>query len=584
MEKTRKLLKENIYHSISSHNLTDKIQITDINLEIPDLNHGDYSTNIALRKAKINGKRSLKLAEEIRDCLKEDSEISLLVERIEVLAPGFINFYLNKKILYSYLDYIVHNTKHLVGEKTYKRYVIEFAHPNTHKIFHIGHLRNISLGESVSRLLEACGNEVVRVNYQGDVGLHIAKCLWALQKRLDVKNEKISDLEKLEISERIKILGEVYAIGSKEYENNIASKKEIQEINKKIYQGNKTILELWNITRNWSLNYFSEIYNLVGTKFDRLYFESEVQGEGLEIALKSLKMGILEKSEGAVIFKGEKYNLDNRVFINSFGLPTYEAKDLGLAKLEFSEHGKIEKCIHVVGPEQRSYFKVIFKVLELLDSYKYHNKQFHLEYAHVVLKNGKMSSREGKVVAGRCLLEEGISKALKLIKDDNFSEIDKRRIAQKVGVGAVKYEMLKYSPSTQIKFDFNEYVSLDGNSGPYLQYTYARINSLLFKGEMKNLELDFVDLDLKPIEEEVLRFLFRFPVIVLNAGKSFAPNLLCNYLFELSQKFNSLYNDVTIIKEKDKKLRQFRLFLSKAVGETIKEGLYLLGIEIAERM
>src|SRR3989338_242801 len=247
-------------------------------------------------------------------------------------------------------------------------------------------------------MLEFSGATVVRANYQGDIGLHIAKCLWGI-KKLGLKT--IPSLDK-----KIKFLGKAYTTGSKAYEEGENAKNEIIEINKKLYEKEPKTTKLWEETRKWSLDYFDKIYKRVYTKFDRLYFESEVAEPGIKISKDALKRGFLKRSEGAVIFDGEPYGLDKRVFINNLGFPTYEAKELGLAQLEFSEFGNINKAIHVVGPEQSSFFKVTFKVEELLNQRKFKDKQVHLAYGWVRLKEGKMSSRLGNVVEGEFLLDE----------------------------------------------------------------------------------------------------------------------------------------------------------------------------------
>jgi len=292
----------------------------------------------------------------------------------------------------------------------------------------------------------------------------------------------------------------------------------------------------------------------------------------VEIANKALEKGILKKSKGAVVFDGSKYGLDTRVFINSQGLPTYEAKELSLAPKEFSEFGNIDKCIHVVGPEQKSFFEVTFKVEELLDSKKFKGKQHHRVYEFVDLKDGKMSSRKGQVLTGWWLLDEAKERIKK-----SFKVSDK--LAEQIGVGAIKYGFLKVSPMSRISFDMEESVSLEGNSGPYLQYTYARALSVLKKTKILKLQgqtLKWVKLYQK--EDELLRILSRFDEVVVQAVEDLAPNLVANFLFDVAQKFNGFYNQHKI--GDDKK----RLWLTKSTAEILKQGLGLLGIEAPEKM
>jgi arginyl-tRNA synthetase len=279
----------------------------------------------------------------------------------------------------------------------------------------------------------------------------------------------------------------------------------------------------------------------------------------------------LKKSEGAIIFDGTKYGLDKRVFINKFGFPTYEAKELKLAELEFSEFGKIDKLIHVVGPEQKSFFKVTFKVEELLDAKKYKDKQYHMVYGWVRLKRGKMSSRLGNVIRGEWLLDEAKKRINKA-----YPEVS-NEVAEMVAVGAVKYSFLKVSPPSEIAFDFDESISLEGNSGPYLQYTYARAQSVIGKAK-KQKSKKAKNSKLESEELAVLRVLYRFPEVVAEAGEKMAPNFMCGFLYELAQRYNTFYNKHRVIGN------DFRVELTAAVAQILKNGLCLLGIKAPEKM
>mgnify|MGYP003965609565 CR=1 FL=1 len=551
-----------------------------------DMTHGDFACNVAMviwshlqgepqAQHHLGGVSSeprspRELAEKVVERLHEQMS-KKLVKKIEVAGPGFINISIQEDALIKEAERVLEGkfkSKTKWGEKV----MVEYAHPNTHKQFHIGHLRNISLGESITRLLEAVGIKVIRVNYQGDVGLHIAKALWGI---LSISKE-FNLVKSKSILERIEFLGKAYAKGATAYEKHEKVKIEIIKINQEIYEGKGEgeVIEIYQETRNWSLEYFELIYKRVGTKYDKLYFESEC-GEGLKIAKKALERGILKKSEGAVVFDGSQYGLDTRVFINSIGLATYEAKELGLAPQEFSDFGEIDKCIHVVGPEQRSFFEVTFKVEELLDPKMFKDKQYHRVYELVDLKGGKMSSRTGRVVTGWWLLDEAVKKVQASYKVDE-------KTAEMIGVGAVKYSFLKVGPGVKINFDMEEAVSLQGNSGPYLQYTYARTQSVLLKSDSKfqvpNLE------NLKEEEKVVLRSLYRFEEVVIEAAEELAPNLVANYLYDLAQKYNSFYNKCSILKAESEEQKNFRLWLTKVTGEILKRGLGMLGIEAPEKM
>ncbi len=564
------MIKDEILKNILS--ALKKINVKDIapTLEKPaNSNFGDYSTSVALKLTKDLKKNPLLIAEEIVKNLPKNNSI----KKVEILKPGFINFWISKDLLINQLINM------LVNGFTYPEYhlginkkvMVEFAHPNTHKLFHIGHLRNISTGEAVVRMLEAVGNKVIRSNYEGDVGLHIAKCLYGIiNSKTDIK--KIKSLQ-----EKIEFIGKMYSAGTKAYEDNKTAKQEIININKMIYGRDPEIMPLWIETRQWSLDYFDKNYKRFYSYFDRLYFESEFYERGVEIVKEALKKGILEKSQGAIIFNGKKYGLDTRVFINSLGFPTYEGKEPALAEKEFTDFGKLDKVIHVVTPEQTSFFKVTFKVEELIDEKKYKNKQHHLIYEWVKLKAGKMSSREGNIIEANWLIDEVKKKILKKFKCDKDT-------AETLAVASAKYSFLKNGTQTIIHFDIDESIAVDGNSAPYLIYTYVRCQSVLKKASNYLLhDRDIDNTTLNRDELNVLRIIYQFPEVVQQAAIQLSPNLIANYLYELAQKYNYFYQKNKIL-ESEEKTKQLRLMLTKIAGKVIKEGLYLLGIKTVEKM
>lgn len=583
----------------------------DLALEHPaQVNHGDYSTNAALmlwgKRNKSewtseNLKNPMDLAEKIAECYKK--KIPSYLNNIEVAPPGFINFWLSKEYLLEQLK-MVHDLREKFGGNSIfagKKIMVEYAHPNPLKAFHVGHLRTLFTGESIVRMLEAAGCNVTRANYQGDVGMHIAKAIYALLNISPFKDE----IEEIKgIKKRVDFLGKAYTAGNSAFEENEDAKSIIKDLNYLVYasaqkfQADKgvdpsstdylqfvhgrseevgKVFELWRQTRQWSLDYFETIYKRAYSHFDRYYFESECL-RGVDLAKEAVKRGVLEDSEGAIIFNGKKYELDNRVFVNSLGLPTYEAKELALAEKELSEFGQLDKVVHVVGPEQVSFFKVTFKVEELLNSDKYKGKQYHLIYGWVRLKKGKMSSRTGNVILGEWLLDE-VKKRLK----ERYQMGE--RIAEKVAIGAVKYSFLRTGLLQEIAFDVEESISLEGNSGPYLQYTFARTQSVLEKA--KNSKSEFRSLkrvvNFAPEELSLLRILYRFPEVVEETVSGYSPNLVCTYLFDLAQRFNLFYQKHPILKAEGGR-QEFRLLLTQAVGQVIKNGLYLLGIAAPEKM
>jgi len=420
-------------------------------------------------------------------------------------------------------------------------------------------------------MLAAAGNKVIRTNYQGDVGLHIAKCLWGVKARIKKDGEAL--FEKLTLQEKIQLLGKGYSEGQTAYDADEKAKAEIIEINKQIYIQDPQIKELWIATREWSVAYFEEMYKRLYSHFDRCYFESEVHEQGLKTAKELLEKGILEKSQGAVVFNGEKYGMDTRVFINSLGFPTYEGKELGLAPKEFSDFGTLDKAIHVVTPEQTSFFKITFKVEELWDKEKYGNKQYHLAYEWVKLKDGKMSSRTGNVIEASWLLDEIKKKILERFKNAGD-------IVETLAVAAVKYSFLKNATNSIISFDIDESVSLDGNSAPYLLYTYVRTKSILSKETENSGQYPK---EITPDEKQILRLIYQYTDKVYKAASTLSPNILAGYLYELCREYNVFYQKNPILKA-DPDQKYIRITITKAVSNIIKHGLDLLGIKTVQKM
>ena len=565
------MIKDNILKNLQAVLEKMGAKNPDIDLDYPvNPDFGDYSTSVSLKLTKVLKRNPFEIAQEIIKNLPKDSDI----KKVEIIKPGFINFWISDDYLVTSISDLLKNEKFTFPEYHLgknKKIMVEFAHPNTHKLFHIGHLRNISTGEAMVRILEAVGNKIIRTNYEGDVGLHIAKCLYG------VKNSK-TDIKKLKtLQEKIEFIGKMYTSGTKAYEDNENAKQEIIKLNQMIYEHDPEIMPLWTETRQWSLDYFAENYKRFYSRFDRLYFESELPKRAVEIAGEILKKGIMEKSQGAIIFNGKKYGLDIRVFINSLGFPTYEGKELALAEKEFSDFGELDKAIHVVTPEQTSFFKVTFKVEELIDEKKYKNKQHHLIYEWVKLKAGKMSSREGNIIEANWLIDEIKDKILKKFKCD-------KEIAEILSVASAKYSFLKNGTQSIIHFDIDESIAVDGNSAPYLIYTYVRCQSVLKKADHNPSTRQPVDsLTINNDELNVLRIINQFPEIVRQAAIQLSPNLIANYLYDLAQKYNYFYQKNKIL-ESEEKTKQFRLMLTQAVGKVIKEGLYLLGIKTVERM
>jgi len=496
-----------------------------------------------------------------------------LIEKAEVKG-GYVNFFLNwNKISENILKDIL-TEKEKYGKSAAgkgKNVLVEFAHPNTHKGLHIGHFRNICLGESLCRILEAAGHKIFRVNYQGDVGPHIAKALWAF---INVYGCKVP-----EEKERTKAewLGELYAETEKKMEDEkVAS--EVAEINKKLYGGDKVIMKLWEMTRKWSLVYFGEIYKELGTKFDKLYFESEVGKRGMKIAQEILKKGIAKESQGAIIVDLEKHGLGIFVLVSQDKTPLYPAKDLELAELQFKDF-KPDQRIHVVSTEQNLYFKQLFKTLELIGS-PAANKSYHLSYELVTLKEGKMASRLGNVVLYRQLRDKVVEKVLEEMKDREMK--DKEEIAMSIGLGAMKYGMLKVGPEKVIFFDWEEATKLEGNTGPYLQYAHTRCKGILEKAGKWKPNFNFEQLAGE--EKNLVKSLVKFSEVVEQAAKDLKPHYICNYIYELATVFDRFYEFCPVLKAETDEQKNFRLTLVQATKIVLKNALNLIGMEALEKM
>ena len=562
----------------------------DIQLTIPQLQFGDFSTNIALILAKKEKRNPMELAEKIKANMKADDNI----ESVQVLKPGFINIWLSKKTLLQKFITIAINDEQW-GKSTIlkdKKIMVEYTDPNFFKEFHVGHLYSNIVGESIARLFEVSGAIVKRANYQGDVGMHVAKYIWGMIQKMKDESLTFEKINHFKLADKAKFMGQAYTLGTQAFEKSEELKKEIGEINKRIYTLDPEVLKFYDISRKWTLAYYETVYERLGTKFDYYYFEREAGKIGLELVKEYLKKGIFETSDGAVIFHGENYGLHTRVFINSAGFPTYEAKDLGLALTKYEDF-PYDSSLIVVGSEVKEYFTVVLKALEKINP-ELRKKTSHIFHGMVRLPEGKMSSRLGNVITGTWLLDESAKKAKEKIQEvkkvGNNEEsskvvLDKQdETAEIVGLAAIKYALLKNNVGGNIKFDFDESVSFEGNSGPYLQYTYVRCQSVLEKINI----LDFTSLmkTVSPLNEDessLLRLCYQFPEIVSKSAVSKCPNYVATYLFDLAQTFNFFYQKNPILKaEEDKK--KLRLLLTRITSQIIKEGLYLLGIKTVQKM
>ncbi|HUC88766.1 MAG TPA: arginine--tRNA ligase [Candidatus Paceibacterota bacterium] len=564
------------------------IDAKDIVLEHPaDTTHGDYSTNVAMVYAKQLKINPRELAEKLVELLPKQGFGE--IEKVEVAGAGFINFYLSH-------DFFRDSIKEILKQKenwgknnllSGKKIMVEYTDPNPFKPFHIGHLMTNAIGESVARIVEFSGAKTVRANYQGDVGPHVAKAIYGIMN--DPLRLEHLPLGKGEagrgVSADAKWIGECYSKGSNLYDTDEVIKKEIDEINKEIYdRSDEEINKIYDWGRGVTLEAFEEIYKLLGTKFDCYFFESEMAKIGEKIVRANMP-NVFEKSDGAIIFKAEKYDpkLHTRVFINSQGLPTYETKEIGLTLSKFRKKYPFSKTLDLsivtTAIEQAEYMKVVQKAISIIYP-DLESKMLHITHGMMRFASGKMSSRKGNVVTGESLIQDSMDVVREKLTGRDISEKDEENIAKIVGVSALKYSILKSSLGSDIVYDFDKSISFEGDSGPYLQYTAVRAKSILNKAKGSNF------IKTGKIPEQITnleRLLYQFPEVVKSSYNSLEPHYIATYLTELASAFNTFYGN-TIILDKNNKYIAYHLELVKSFYQTMKNGLWLLGIETPEKM
>lgn len=566
------VLENNMQEEIKNYILKDleKLQYpaVDFVVELPkDISNGDFSTNIAMALSKQVGKNPKEIAQSLADTWNSQSNPSF--SKIEVAGPGFINFYLSKEYIEAEIQKPISK---LQTEHTGKKIITEFTDPNPFKQFHIGHLMSNTIGESVSRLYELAGADVTRVCYQGDIGPHVAKCVWGMMQQKDAFPQ-----DQDSTTDKMKYLGDSYVYGSNQYEDNLDAQIAIKDINKKLFEKSDPELQIYyDKGRAWSIEYFETIYKKLGTDFKHFYFETETAPVGKAIVEENISNGIFEKSEesSAIIYKGEKDGLHTRVFINSQGLPTYEAKEIGLA-YEKEKLGSFDVSVVVTAQEQTDYFKVILAALTRLNP-QVAAKTKHVSHGMMQFADGKMSSRKGNVVTADTLLVQVEEKVIEKIAEREYTEEEKKEIINTVSIAALKYSILKQTPGKNIIFDFEKSISFEGDSGPYIQYAYTRAQSVLHKAG----ELPVTAKNLKDIYN-IEKLLIRFESVILRAIQDLAPQLVASYLVELAGEFNSWYAQEKIIGDENE---AYKLLITYKFTQTIKQGLFALGIQVPYKM
>jgi arginyl-tRNA synthetase len=529
---------------------------------------GDYATNIALVLAKKVGKSPMEIAENIKHKLQEVGHEEF--GKVEVAAPGYINFYLADKYLQDKVAEILEKKEDFgMGEKMAGKTMIEYSQPNTHKEFHIGHLRNVFIGSAIVNILKKGGQEVISANYIGDTGTHIAKCLWGM-----TKFHKDTDLDAIE--NKAEFLGKVYseavaAIGEEpEYED------EFKQLQKNFDAGDSQLVELWKKTKQWSLDEFQEIYQELEVAFDIYFWESEEEQVGKKMVDDLMKQDFIKESQGAIIADLEEYGLGVLVLVRKDGGILYGLKDIPLAIKKFSEYG-IDRSIIVVDIRQGLYFKQIFKILELIGFKK---EMQHIGYDFVSLKGSEtMSSRKGNIIPAKFLMEKMIEKVR-----EKFPET---KIEKEIGLGALKFYMLKYSAQSKIEFDMEEAIRLDGATGPYVQYAHARICSILRKAQENDVTAggnECLSLLTHEKEMSLIKELNKFPELVAEVSATYEVHKLPYYAIKLADKFHSFYNACKVIDSENPELTKARIRLITAVQIVLAQTLELIGVQAPEKM
>lgn len=525
--------------------------------------HGDYTTNIALVLSKAAQEASQAVAEKLVNTLDRPAWLA----EVSIAGPGFINFTLARTYFRDRIREALRAGESWGKGTRYagKKVMVEHTQPNPFKPFHIGHLMSNTIGESIARLYAFSGATVRTANWQGDVGLHVAKALWGLRK-IGGDPSNLDDL------------GRAYVEGNRAYEDEEQAKREIAEVNAMVYADASAMRDAYRIGRETSLRHFERLYELLGSRFDYYFFESEGVAPGRTLVKEGLSKGIFTESEGAVVFRGEEYGLHTRVFLTSQDLPTYEAKELGLAHLK-AEKWDFDLSITTTAVEQAEYFKVVFKVLSLLRP-ELRDKLLHVPHGMMQLSSGKMSSRRGNVITGETLIADMLAVAREKVAERDLPDADKEAIARAVAIGAIKYSVQKQKAGKNITFDPERSLSFEGDSGPYLQYAHTRAVSVLEKARAQGFVPDAL---LAPQEvTELERMLHRFPQIVERACREHEPHYVTTYLVELASVWNSWYAVEKILDGTPRV--GYRLALAQVFAQTMKNGLFVLGIAAPERM
>ncbi len=557
------MIRDDIHAAIKEELISLGAPEVSFSVDRPDsLEHGDYATNAAFSAAQLLKKNPDHLAQELVGYLRGK------IVGVDNMVPmgGFVNFFLSREITIEGIQAAASN-KAWGDSDIYegKIVLVEYTSPNLFKPLHIGNLIGNILGESITRVLEHAGAGVKRLNYPSDIGLTVAKGVWGLWK---------NNLDPADIVQ----LGQAYVAGNEAYETNVSQKKEIEEINEALYINKNAV---WSGLRKkgveTSRRHLDALCERLGTKFDAEFFESDSGPLGKDIVQKHTG-SVFEESEGAVVYRGEQEGLHTRVFLNSQGLPAYEAKEIGLFELKSEKFPYFETSITVTGLEQEAFFKVVFAAVKKVFPEKTDGRTLrHIAHGFLRLTTGRMSSRKGNVISGESLLMD-----LREVAKGKMSLRELKRpdlIAEQVAVGAIKYAVLKQGRGKDIIFDPEKSLSLEGDSGPYLQYAHTRAHSLVQAAKAAGIRISIADAPNTPTIPE--RMLVHYPEVLARAARELDPHYVTTYLTELASAFNSWYASERVIGGAHP---SYGLLLASAVEHTLSKGLQVLGIPAPEEM
>lgn len=550
-----------------------------VELTRPEAAFGDYATNVALQLAgklvspPAGGPREI--AEKIAEKLKQNDNF----EKVEVAGPGFINIWLSDQHLFEISQNVMSLNQPLTG----KNIVFEYSDPNPFKVLHAGHLYQTIVGDAIANMLEVAGAKVHRVNFGGDVGLHVGKTMWAILDTLSNSSgdemkayENLLEVSKKSLDDRTTWLSVQYVKGNEAYETNEESKTKIIAINKKVYHihavndHETNFAKIYWTTRQWSYDYFDAFYASIGSGFEKYYPESLTAPIGLKTVQEQLKNGVYEESDGAIVFKGEPYGLHTRVFINSECLPTYEAKDVGLTMAKWQDY-HFDQTIIITGNDILEYMKVVLKSIEQFEP-ELVKRTAHFTHGQVKLAGGtKMSSRKGNILRAQDVLDVAAEAGKNLSMDVN----------EDIVLGAVKYAFIKQTMGPDIIYNPEESISIHGNSGPYLQYALVRARAVLRKIPTTQDGILKITDGLDEFERNLARQLSGYPEAFGAALHDYSPHHIANYLYELAQEFNRFYENSRVAGDPRETLR---VQLVKTYEIVLANGLTLLGIPTPDKM